>query len=489
VEQKNIVLVQEGAHWAQIQALAANAVVQIFSQVGRFNWIEPYNVVVQYEERGSGFFINDQGYIITNAHVVDEAKYVWIQIPALGRQPIEAEIVGVCPERDLALLRLKDAELQRVRAQLGAIPSLILGDSDAARRTDGVLSLGYPLGLYRLKSSTGVVSGFETIKGRALIQTTAPINPGSSGGPLLDARGQVLGIVVSSAELASNIGYAIPVNELQMIIDDLYTNSLVRKPVLGVRFAYASDEQARYFGNPLPSGLYVGKVFKNLLFDRAGVRSGDMLYEFNGMRIDAYGDATVEWRPDKTPLFDLIGRVKVGSTIPVVVYRSGERIELTVSFDVDTFNPIRPIYPDLEPVDYEVIGGLVIMSLADNHLPLLARRYPEILNYAQFENKSQPRLVITHVMPGSYAHQLRTLSPGNIITHTNRKKVSTLAAFRRALKKSIETRFLTLETEKEVFTVFDIERLLADEERLSRTLSYPMSRVVQQLKRAMRQAG
>jgi len=488
-EQKQVFLVQEGAHWAQVQALAANAVIQVFAQVGRFNWIEPYNVVDQYEERGSGFFINDQGYFVTNAHVVDEAKYIWVQIPALGRKPLEAEIVGVCPDRDLALLRLRESELQHVRTQLGAIPYLSFGDSDTVSRTDGVLALGYPLGQYRLKSSTGVVSGFETLMGQSLIQTTASINPGSSGGPLLDVRGQIVGIVVSSAGLADNIGYAIPVNELALIIDDLYTRTLVRKPLFGVRFAYASDEQARYFGNPIPSGLYISRVFKNLLFHQAGICSGDMLYEFNGMRIDAYGDASVPWRPDKTPLFDLISRVKVGSAIPLVIYRGGERLEISVAFDVDVLNPIRTFYPDLETVEYEVIGGLVIMSLANNHLPLLARKQPEILKYAQFENKSQPRLVVTHVLPGSYAHQLRTLSAGDIITHVNRKKVATLAAYRRALKESIQTSFFTIETEKEVFTVFDVDKLLSDEDRLSRTFSYPLSKTVQQFARALKRRG
>ena len=369
------------------------------------------------------------------------------------------------------------------------ITYLSFGDSDQISSTDGVLALGYPLGQYRLKSSTGVVSGFETLMGQSLVQTTASINPGSSGGPLLDARGQVVGIVVSSAGLADNIGYAIPVNELQLIIDDLYTRLLVRKPLLGVRFAYASDEQARYFGNPIPSGLYISRVFNNLLFHQAGIRSGDMLYEFLGMRIDAYGDASVPWRPDKTPIFDLISRVKVGSTIPMVIYRGGERLEISVAFDVDVLNPIRAFFPDLETVEYEVIGGLVIMSLTDNHLPLLARKQPEILKYAQFENKSKPRLVITHVLPGSYAHQLRTLSAGDIITHVNRKKVATLAAYRRVLKESIQTRFLTIETEKELFTVFDSDKLLADEERLSRTFSYPVSKTVQQLARAMKKLG
>ena len=484
-EQEKVVLVQEGAYWAEIQAFAGNAVVQVFSQIGKFNWIEPYNVTEQYENRGTGFFINDRGYIITNFHVIDQAKHIWVHVPILGRQPLRADIVGVCPERDLALLKLIDADVQRVRAELKAVPFLAPGDSDQIKRTDTVLALGYPLGQYRLKSSTGIVSGYESFNGRALIQTTAPINPGSSGGPLLNVRGQVVGIIVAHADPSSNVGYAIPANELMLVLDDMYTTRLVRKPLLGIRFSFANDELAQHLGNPLPAGIHVTAVFKNFLFDKAGVKPGDMLYEFNGARIDAYGDATVPWSSEKTTLSDLVARTKVGDTIQALFYRRGERIAVEVPFEGEHLNPVRYKYPDYERVEYELLGGLVIMELADNHFPLLGPIAPKLFEYTDFEDKVASALVVTHVLPGSCAHQVHTIAPGDIIIELNDQPVTTLADFRAALHKSVETSFVVLRTKRGALAALNLRTLLDDEPRLSKAFSYPISKEVARLMQAL----
>lgn len=481
---KQVLLVHEGAHWGKIQEYVQNAVVQVFAQVGRFNWLEPYRVQEEGENRGSGFFINDEGYLITSAHVVHEAKHVWVHVPIMGQQPLHAQVVSMCPERDLALVRLQEGDLQQVRSILSAIPFLALGDSDKIRRTDSVLVLGYPLGQYRLKSVTGVISGRELVHGHSLIQITAPINPGSSGGPILNVHGQVIGIAVASIILAQNVGYAIPANELTSILDDMYTNQLLRKPVLGVRFAFASDEQARFFGNPLPSGLYICTVFKGSLFEQAGVCTGDVLYEFNGFRVDAYGDASVPWTTDKTSLYDLISRLKIGDKVQLTVYRNGERVDIQLTYGLGDVNPIRRRYPDFEEVGYEVMGGLVIMELADNHLPLLLDKAPQLVRFHQPENKREPVLVITHVFAGSYAHRLRTLMPGDIIREINGKQVQTLDGLREALGASVKTGFVTLKTNLDVFVVFSLERLLAEEERLSADFVYPMSKTLTQLAKA-----
>lgn len=208
---EKVLLVNEGAYWTQVQEIVQNAVVQVFAQINRFNWLEPYQSGEQAENRGSGFFIDDQGHIITTSHVILEAKHVWIQVPILGQQLLHADIISICPEQDIALLKLHENDAKNIRTILTSIPYLTLGNSDTVRRTDSVLVLGYPLGQYRLKSATGVVSGREFIQGHSLLQITAPVNPGNSGGPLLNVQGQVIGITIAMVSNVYNIGYAIPI--------------------------------------------------------------------------------------------------------------------------------------------------------------------------------------------------------------------------------------------------------------------------------------
>ena len=123
-----------------------------------FNWREPYRVSDQHEQRGSGFLIDEKGNIITSAHVVDEPT-IWIQIPAFGQQTFFVDIIGFCPERDLALLRLHEEILRLIESKLGRMPWISLGDSDLVRRTDEIAVSGYPLGQFRIKSITASSAG------------------------------------------------------------------------------------------------------------------------------------------------------------------------------------------------------------------------------------------------------------------------------------------------------------------------------------------
>ena len=142
-------------------------------------------------------------------------------------------------------------------------------------------------------------------------------------------------------------------------------------------------------------------------------------------------------------------------------------------------------YPDCEDVDYEIIGGMVVMQLADNHIPLLSKTVPYLVNYIKTENKIDPKLVITHVLPGSQVQQVRALAPGFVLSEVNGVVVETLEQFRDALHRSVETGYLTMKTDDDVFVVLAIEEVLADEDRLSHDFVYPMSEIVQELRKKL----
>ena len=469
------------APFGDIQDSVEQAVVQVFAQVVAFDWLEPYATREQYETRASGFFIDAQGFIITNAHVVNEAQSVWIQLPAFGQKAFFVDVVGFCPEYDFALLALKPDDVSYINSVIGSVPFLSLGDSDTLRRTDSVLVLGYPLGQSRVKSSTGIVSGWENFAGRSWIQITAPINPGSSGGPLVNVYGQVIGVAVSAAVPSQNIGYASPVNELKLILESLTKPGLVRRPSLGVAFNFGSDALARVLGNPVPSGLYICKVSARSLADSAGIMPGDMLYRFNGLDVDAFGDISSPWTSGKAPLYDLLSRLPVGAPIEMVIYRRGERYDISYTFDVVDPYPVRTMYPDYEEIDYEVIAGMVIMQLTDDHIQLLAEQAPYLIQYTKPENRIEPVLVISHILPGSLAQLARSLKPGDIISELHGEKITTLDSLRAALKKSRKTGFIVLKTSDQVTVAFDFAQVVQEELRLSEYFGYTVSDSVREV--------
>ena len=473
-----VVLAQE--NWTQIEALAHHAVVQVCAECMGFNWEQPYVHGEQSESRGSGFFIDGEGHIITTAHTVENARLIWIKMPLFGGKPLFADVVGICPERDVALLKLRQEVLESMGQYAGALPHLMMGNSDAVNHTDKILVLGYPMGQNNIKSSTGVISGRESGIGRTFFQITAPVNPGNSGGPIFNEQGHVIGITVSMMMYAQNIGYAIPINDVAMVLADLYKTRLVRTGILGVRFNACDDAQALFLGNPVPAGLYINTMFANSMLKKAGVQEGDMIYEFNGFRLDGSGHCVVPWTIDRVSIHDLVSRLTSGQKVSMVIYRNGQKKSIEFIFEITPPSPIRWLYPFHENVEYEIFGGMVFMHLADNHINAFVDELPELSEYLKMENRINPLLIITHIIPGSYAYQVG-MRRGQIIKEVNGEPVFTLEELRKELPKSFESGFLTLKTTDNSFNVFDFKKLLQLEKRLVQDFKYPLSNSVAKL--------
>ncbi len=480
-----------GKNWCDVQSQLRDTVVQIFSQIAEFDWREPYRSPAQYQATGSGFFINDSGDIITNAHVTDQATDISIQIPSLGKQRFYVtKAREVSPERDLAQLHLMPEDRETIISALGRIPYLKLGDSDLVHRADEVMALGYPLGQQSLKSTIGVVSGREHLAGQHLVQTDAPINPGNSGGPSINKAGEVVGINSAGIREAQNVGYFIPVNELKLFLRQLEQIpndqglKFLRKPFLGVLYNNASETLTDFLDNPRPGGLYVVETYKGSPLQKAGIENGDMIYEINGLRLDVFGELRVPWSEDKISIVDYISRLMVGDQVHLVVYRKGARKEFTFTFGPSELAPIRRMYPGYEKIDYIVIGGMVIMQLALNHLPLLIQAAPELAHYAELKKQMEPALIVTNVLPGSAAFRSRAIGIGSVISEVNGIPVKMLDEFAQAVKKGAQNqkgKFLTIKTSENVFAALPFEKILEEERMLSQTFFYPLSPLVQEL--------
>jgi serine protease Do len=469
------VVTAPGQVWSSMQHKFRNAVAQVFSQVAEIDIMQPYRAPGQSQSTGTAFFISDDGELVTNAHVIDQAKAVWIQIPGLGKRQLDVDIVGICFDRDLALLKLRPDSLERIKKELGGITTLSLGDSDTVDRAEEIMAIGYPLGQQGLKSTVGVVSGRE----QHLIQIDAAINPGNSGGPSVDMSGNVIGINTMYIAGAQNVGYIIPVNELQLVLDELREKKIVRKPFLGILYSNAGENETEFLGNPQPGGVYVVNVYKDSPLYRAGVQPGDMVYKINGNTIDTYGD--IPYKGEKISLIDYVSQLKFGQTISLVVYRKGVRKDLSFTLDESKMLPIRKIYPGYEPIDYEIIAGMLVQPLTINHLPQLVNIAPGLTRYAEMKHQMEPALIITHIFPDSIAQRSRTLLPGAIIGQINGTTVKTLADFRTALFKSLDTGYLTIETMDQVLIASKLERLIPEMQRLSRDYFFQLSPAVEEL--------
>ncbi len=459
--------------WKQAEELAENAVVQVHSAHTEFNWAEPYKAPRKTQSFGTAFFLDERGYLLTNFHVIDQAT-LQLYIPALGQKPVEAFVVGACPEADIAYIKVSDAGMKSIRSALKKIPYLKLGDSDALFATEPVLALGYPLGQRYLKSTVGVIAGREYISGASFMHITAPINHGNSGGPLLNLDGEVVGINSAGHAMAKNIGYIIPIYDAQILMKELKSKKLVRKPYLGMGVNQTTDAHARVLGNPEPAGVYINTVEHNSLAAKAGVRAGDMLYAINDCEVDSYGDVTVNWKTSrKVTLAEYLIRQAPHTTLNLTLYRNGAKKDISIAFEPAHPDPIRTIYAEYEPkeTDYEVIGGMCIMQLRENHIKLFEGLMP-LLPYSLKKNQHKEVLIITRLMPRSIFEKINCFYEGALLKEINGKRVKTLAQAREALKESAKTGYVVIKTKDQVVTAITLDELLEDEKRLTQEYKF-----------------
>ncbi len=489
--------------WSSMQRKFKDTVAQVFTQSLKFNWVEPYKSPNQQESTGSAFFINDDGELITNAHVVDQALVVYIQIPSLGKRRFEVTILGVCPDRDLALLKLKPEALVSLKRELGRdkLPYLTFGDSDLVQRAAKIMTLGYPLGQQGLKSTTGIVSGREHVGGHYFIQIDAAINPGNSGGPSLGNKGEVIGVNSAGISImnngdqlvaAQNVGYIIPINEVKLFLEQLRSmpaingTKLLRKPFLGVLFNNANDDLTAYLGNPAPGGLFIVDIYKGSPLHKAGIQAGDMVYKINGYSVDVYGEMNVSWSTeDKVSIIDFVSRLKIGEELHIQYYRKGVRKEARFKFTQAELPPVRRMFPGYEKIDYEMLGGLIVMQLSLNHVVLLAQYAPELVQYADIKKHMDPILLITHVLLNSPASRARCIGAGALISQVNDKPVKTLEEFRKAVLEDSKRNFLTIRTTENVFVALPLDAIVESEPSLAATYFYQPTQLYEQLSKKL----
>lgn len=264
---------------------------------------------------GSGFLISEDGYIITNHHVVDEADQITVTLN--DRRVYQARVIGTDELSDVALIKIEATGL----------PAVAFGDSEAVRVGEWVLAIGSPFGL-EFSAAAGIVSAKgRTVPGNqtnyvSFIQTDVAINQGNSGGPLFNLAGEVIGInsqILSSSGGSNGVSFAIPSNVALDVVEQLRETGTVSRGLLGVLIKDVDYALAEAFQMPRPHGAFVDEVQPDSPAERGGVQNDDIIIAFNGREIES---------SSQLPFY--VGQVRPGSSARLTIIRNGEQIEVPV---------------------------------------------------------------------------------------------------------------------------------------------------------------
>ena len=302
---------------AEVYAAGVNSVVSI--NVTGTSGTNFFGQAVQTASAGSGFILTKDGYIVTTYHVVKDGETV--KVTLYNGDEYEAKYVGGDEDYDIAVIKVEAADLQPVT----------LGDSGSLNVGDHVLAIGNPLGELTFSMSGGMVSCVNraiNVDGTPfnMIQTDASINPGNSGGPLFNQYGEVVGIVSAKYSSTGNesvegLGFAIPINDVFAMIQDIMTNGYVtNKPYLGVTAGTMTEQMAAQYRYDITSGVFIYSVEEDSAADQAGLKMGDVITKVDGTAITSMEDLTVAKK-----------QYSAGDTCTLTVYREGQEttVELT----------------------------------------------------------------------------------------------------------------------------------------------------------------
>lgn len=261
---------------------------------------------------GSGFIISQDGYVMTNAHVVADAETIYVTLP--DKREFKAKLIGSDKRTDVALLKIEATGL----------PRLALGDSDKIRPGEWVLAIGSPFGL-----DNSVTAGIVSAKGRdtgdylPFIQTDVAVNPGNSGGPLINLRGEVIGInsqIYSRSGGYMGISFAIPIDEAMRVSEQLKASGKVTRGRIAVAIGDVTKEVADSLGLGRARGAMVGSVEPGGPAEKAGIEAGDIILKYNGRDIEKASD-----------LPRMVGDTKPGTRVPLQVWRKGQTREVPIT--------------------------------------------------------------------------------------------------------------------------------------------------------------
>lgn len=299
---------------------------------------------------GSGFIISQDGYLLTNAHVVDGADEVYVKLT--DKREFKGKVVGIDKRSDVAVVKIEGAKL----------PWLPIGDSDKIKAGQWVVAIGSPFN-FENSVSAGIIStkSRDTVEfSIPLIQTDVAVNPGNSGGPLLNMNGEVIGInsqIYSRSGGFMGISFAVPIDDAMKVADQLKANGKVSRSRIGVRLSEVPKEVAESFGLAKDQGAFISMVEPGLPADKAGIVAGDIVLEFNGQPV-------AKW----TDLSRIVANTKPGTKAAVTLWNKGKTRTVTlVTGEMDQDGkPVKEKEKEKQQEPASNLLGLYVVDLTDD---------------------------------------------------------------------------------------------------------------------------
>lgn len=310
---------------AEIASKVAPGVVSIVTETRTMGWFGQSSTSTS---AGTGMIVTKDGYVLTNKHVVDGANSIKVVLDS-GEAYDKVTLVGTDPLNDVAFLKINDVD---------NLPTVTLGDSKTITAGQQVIAIGNALGQYQNTVTEGIVSG----TGRSLtayasdyssaenlsdmIQTDAAINAGNSGGPLVNAAGQVIGINTATSSDADGIGFAIPISSVKGMLNNITKNNSAKRSYMGIYYVNVTPDIATTYNLPITYGAYISNnggtkaVIKDGPGDLAGLKDGDIITKINGISVGKAGTVST-----------LIGEYMPGDTIQVTILRDGNEKNLNLT--------------------------------------------------------------------------------------------------------------------------------------------------------------
>ena len=497
---------------ANVSDTIYNTIVRIIVHEAEFDFELPFKIKGNRSASGTGFFIDDKGHIMTCSHVVQDASHVYVEIPTEGKKQYKAHVLGICPFFDLAMIKIEDYKNTDYC-------ELYNEKDENIKSGDETYALGFPLGQDNLKVTKGIISGQQ----HNMYQVDTPINPGNSGGPLIK-NNLVIGVNGAGIMFANNIGYAVPISRFFLINDLIYTqNRLIHYPeIFGFEYQRTTQDFIDYLeyncgadSNASTSssssssssskegqraskkrvsskkhtvkncgGVYVKRTFKHSPISGVRMKQGDIVCSINGASIDHYGEFNERWMNQKMDMSNMLCTLPLNKMVDVHFWSGKNKKPQQKSFMLREYKmPIRNIYPEFEKeaVDFEVIGGMVVMQLTLDHCNFALGK---IRKYKKIENRHEPKLVISAVLMGSTLAISKTITSKEILEEVNDKKVKTLDEFRKAIVQTVKKhnkKYIKLSTEEKNIAILSVDTIRKEEVDLQKVYKYTGSSLLKHL--------